>query len=282
MMDSYILRQGRRQFSDLFLCFCGYEECAPGHSFGPAVRPNYIVHYILKGRGVFQTGGASYALEAGQGFLIKPGVQTVYRADGKEPWTYLWVGFDGERAAEYLLCIGLGESRLTFRSGQGERLKEIVLEMLRHNTYTAANQFMLEGLLYAFFSALAQDLDTMAPAGEKDGSLYVRRAVEFIQNNYCRPIQITDVADYVCVNRSYLYTLFGEELGASPQEYLANYRLTRAAELLLITDFSVESVALSCGYRDPLVFSKAFKEQNGVPPSRYRRMRIEQKQAQKS
>ena len=165
---------------------------------------------------------------------------------------------------------------------QGERLKEIVLDMLKHNTYTAANQFMLEGLLYAFFSALSQDLDALAPAGERNGSLYVRRAVEFIQNNYCTPIQVTDVADYVCVNRSYLYTLFREELGASPQEYLANYRLTRAAELLLITDFSVESVALSCGYRDPLVFSKAFKVKNGVPPSRYRRVRLDQKQAQVS
>ena len=54
--------------------------------------------------------------------------------------------------------------------------------------------------------------------------------------------------DYVCVNRSYLYTLFRGELGVSPQEYMANYRLTRAAELLLITDLSVESVARSCGY----------------------------------
>ncbi|HJB27539.1 MAG TPA: helix-turn-helix transcriptional regulator, partial [Candidatus Blautia faecavium] len=91
----------------------------------------------------------------------------------------------------------------------------------------------------------------------------------------CNPIRITDIADYVCVNRSYLYTLFRNELKMSPKEYLANYRLTRAAELLVITDFSVESVAFSCGYQDPLVFSKAFKGKNGLTPSQYRKKELD-------
>lgn len=99
----------------------------------------------------------------------------------------------------------------------------------------------------------------------------MKKAVEFIQNNYCNPIHITDIADYVCINRSYLYTLFQKELGVSPQDYLSNYRLTQASELLVITDISIESVAFSCGYSDPLVFSKAFKAKYGTTPSRYRR-----------
>ena len=142
--------------------------------------------------------------------------------------------------------------------------------MLKHNTYTTANQFMLESLLYAFFSALSEDLDVVSVSGRSDGSLYVRKAVEFIQTNYANPIRVTDIADYVCINRSYLYTLFRKELHMSPQEYLSNYRLTRASELLIVTDLSVESVAFSCGYSDPLVFSKAFKAKTGQTPSRYR------------
>ena len=77
MENSYILQAKRRQFSDLYLCFCGYEECLPGHSFGPAVRPNYIIHCILKGKGIYRAEGATYELGTGQGFLIEPGVQTV-------------------------------------------------------------------------------------------------------------------------------------------------------------------------------------------------------------
>ena len=271
MEESYVLQIKERQFSDLYLCFCGYAKCSAGHSFGPAVRPNYIIHYIVDGRGSYTVDGVKYDLGAGQGFLIQPRVQTFYRADESEPWSYLWVGFDGKRAGEYLRGMGLGENSLVYRSSHGEELKQLVLTMLRHNTYTASDQFLLEGLLYSFFGTLSEDMDILASAEANAGSLYVRKAVEFIQNNYCNPIHVIDIAGYVCINRSYLYTLFQKELGMSPQEYLANYRLTQAAELLAITDISIESVAFSCGYSDPLVFSKAFKAKNGITPSGYRK-----------
>ena len=111
MEDSYVLKVKERQFSDLYLCFCGYADCSAGHSFGPAVRPNYIIHYIMKGRGSYTVDGIRYELEEGQGFLIQPGVQTFYQADESTPWSYLWVGFDGARAEEYMQGLGLGESR---------------------------------------------------------------------------------------------------------------------------------------------------------------------------
>ena len=67
-----------------------------------AVRPNYILHYIMEGKGKFFDGKESCSLHAGQGFLIEPEVQTYYEADPDEPWTYLWSGFAGEKAGEYL------------------------------------------------------------------------------------------------------------------------------------------------------------------------------------
>ena len=57
----------------------------------------------------------------------------------------------------------------------------------------------------------------------------------------------------------------------SPQDYLANYRISQATELLTMTDLSIESIALSCGYTDPLIFSKVFKIKKGQTPSRYRK-----------
>lgn len=271
MEDSYVLQMKNRKFSDFYLCFCGYAKCSPLHSFGPAVRPNYILHYIMEGKGKFLVNGEEYNLQKGQGFLIEPEVQTFYQADEEVPWTYLWIGFGGKKAEDYLRDLGLNKKQLIFQCGCGEELKQIVYSMLKHRKYTAANEYFLEGLLYTFFGTLKENMEIAGNAGEKDGNLYVRKAVEFIQNNYADPVRVKDIAHYVGVNRSYLYTLFQDNLQLSPKEYLTNFRLTRAAELLQLTDLSVETVAMSCGYQDALGFSKIFKAKMGITPSAYRK-----------
>lgn len=271
MEDSYVLQMKNRKFSDFYLCFCGYAKCSPLHSFGPAVRPNYILHYIMEGKGKFLVNGEEYNLRKGQGFLIEPEVQTFYQADEEVPWTYLWIGFGGKKAEDYLRDLGLNKKQLIFQCGCGEELKQIVYSMLKHRKYTAANEYFLEGLLYTFFGTLKENMEIAGNAGEKDGNLYVRKAVEFIQNNYADSVRVKDIADYVGVNRSYLYTLFQDNLQLSPKEYLTNFRLTRAAELLQLTDLSVETVAMSCGYQDALGFSKIFKAKMGITPSAYRK-----------
>ena len=52
---------------------------------------------------------------------------------------------------------------------------------------------------------------------------------------------------------------------------LTTFRITRAAELLQLTSLPVESIALSCGYSDPLVFTKSFKQMKKMSPSSYRK-----------
>lgn len=274
MEDAYVLQLSDRKFNEFYLCFCGYAKCNPLHSFGPAVRPNYILHYILEGKGIYQVDGQQYELQKGQGFVIEPDIQTFYQADIKNPWTYIWVGFYGTHAYEYLSDLGLNHNNLIFQSDKMKELKDIVFEMLNHNTSSVKNEYLLQGLLFQFFSCLMLDMTMIKGKNSKsdrsNGNRYVKKAIEFIQNNYANSIKVTDIANYISINRSYLYTLFQESLGISPQEYLTNFRITRASQLLILTDISIESVAISCGYKDPLVFSKIFKEKFLIPPSKYR------------
>ena len=73
------------------------------------------------------------------------------------------------------------------------------------------------------------------------------------------------------INRSYLFTLFQEHLHQSPQEYLTNFKIHRACELLRTTQYSLQNIAHSCGYKDAVVFSKAFKQVKGIAPGQYRK-----------
>lgn len=271
MEDGRVLHLTNQHFLDLYLCFCGHSKCESLHSYGPAVRPYYLIHYVLEGRGIYQVGEKRYEVKPGEGFLIEPQVLTFYQADKDDPWTYIWVGFDGKNASQYLRDIGLNSHQLIFRCNYGEELEQLVMKMLENNTHEITNRFLRESLLFSFFSVLTRDIQINDRISEDGENPYISQSIEFIKNNYSRPIRVTDIADYLCINRSYLYTLFKKYLSMSPQEYLTQYRITRAADLLVVTEYSIESIALSCGYSDPLTFSKAFKSLLKESPSKYRR-----------
>ena len=103
MKESW-LAQNPNGVGELSFLFCGRQNCAPGDSVGPAVREHYLLHFCLSGRGVYQAQGRSYAIGPGEGFLILPDEVTSYQADQSEPWTHIWVGFHGSRAAIFTLA----------------------------------------------------------------------------------------------------------------------------------------------------------------------------------
>ncbi|MBQ1490960.1 MAG: AraC family transcriptional regulator [Blautia sp.] len=275
-MDEYVfLRTTEHRFQDLYLCFCGYEECSPLHGWGPCIRPSYLIHYVLSGKGIYRVGNKTWKLKAGDGFLIEPEVLTFYQADAQDPWTYIWISFDGSGAKTLLGNLGLKGENLTFHCERRAQLKQVVLTMLGNSVFSLANDYLLQSQLYLFFAILLMDIEVEAQekaTGHRAGSDYVRIAQDYIRNNYSRPeVKVTDIAAYAGVNRSYLYTIFKKELGLSPQEYLTAFRLSRAEELLNNTDLPIETIAFSSGYADPVVFGKAFKRYKGLTPNQQRK-----------
>lgn len=271
MEKAYKLEFQNEMSEELTLNCCGCSKTEPLHSFGPAVKPHYLIHYVLRGKGKFVMNGKEYPLEEGSGFLIEPGELSFYQADEQEPWTYVWVGFSGAKAGDYVRSMGLSVAHPVFASEYSDELYRTVKDMMEHNTYGLTNDLRRNGLLGIFLSIIARTASVQGRSETDKANIYVSRAVDFIRSNYCNPIRVTDVADYVCINRSYLYTLFKGNLNMSPQQFLTTFRIAKAVELLQMTELPIESIAISCGYSDPLVFTKAFRQAKGVSPSGYRK-----------
>ena len=270
-MVDYLQQPHEQRFRDLRLIFCGREDCRPLHRWGPGVRPDYIIHYVTKGKGIYRVGQETWEVHENEGFLIRPEVQVFYQADKDAPWSYSWIGFGGDLAPAFVKELGLGDDRFTFFCSRKAELEQIVSNMLLYQRYSVANDLMLQSQLYLFFACLMKDMLVYSHTSLPRKNNYVQGAIAFIKNNYTNPIKVTDVAAYVGIDRTYLYTLFREETGMSPGDYLRNFRLTRAAELLSLSRYPVESIAYSCGYQDALVFSKAFKQKYGITPTQYRK-----------
>ena len=58
----------------------------------------YVLHYIVEGRGFFHKDGRDYTLSGGQVFLTRPGEMISFESDPEAPLRYIWIRFGGERA----------------------------------------------------------------------------------------------------------------------------------------------------------------------------------------
>lgn len=271
-MEEYSYGIAKGSF-DLSLYNCGMEECRPGHFFGPAVRDHYLIHYILSGKGYFKYGEKVYHLNKGQGFLICPEKVTYYQADSQEPWTYCWVGFTGHKAGHYLRQARLDQDKPIFAYDADNGVSNCILSMIDLYQSKPWNETGLLSLLYLFLSNLIGDMGAEGSGRqiENKQEYYIERAIEYVCMNYSRKIRISDIASHIGLDRSYLGNIFKQNTKKSLQQFLLEYRVNKACELMKDRRLSISNISRSVGYDDPLLFSKMFKKVKGLSPRNFSR-----------
>ncbi len=248
----------------------GFQKCPPGYGWGPGVRDHYLLHYIVSGKGRYQTEQDCFELEAGEAFLAYPDTKIYYCADPNDPWEYYWVGFSGAAAPLLLAQTPFSKNDAVLKPKSGERLRHGLLDIYKARGSDYPSAVRMAGYLQAALGTLME-----GEMGERQKTAYdhARRAAAFLQQNYSASIGVEDAARQVGVSRSHLYRAFQSEFGCSPSEYLTDYRIQRACQLLSHSDLAVGVVAASVGFEDPLYFSRVFHRQIGISPTQYRKYR---------
>jgi AraC-like DNA-binding protein len=251
---------------------CGREACISKDSYGPAIRSGYIIHFILKGNGTFRVNGKTYHLGKNEAFLIEPNILTYYEADVEDPWEYIWIGFSGVKAKEYLNRSSLSMDNPIFRFDQNNKLIQCMDNIIIAATQTSNKDLLLASKLYEFLYILCELYPNRKITSEVKQQKYIEDALLFIEQNYAGYITINDIAKYICIDRSYLHRLFKQYINKSPQEFLLSLRIEKACYLLTNSSLKVGDIARSVGYKDILLFSKTFKKVKHCSPSEYRKI----------
>lgn len=263
-------------YIDLDMYQHGCEQCSPGHSFGPMARNHYLFHYILSGTGTLMADNSkgetqSFSIKSGQGFLIFPGQINTYFADENLPWEYMWIEFDGLRVKEVLDLTELSPDSPVYHP-RSKELRELMMQEMDYIVHHPKEPSMhLIGHLYLFLDYLARSATRTTPVhSSKMSDYYIKEAINFIEQNFQNNISIEEIAGVCGINRSYFGKIFRNSVGRSPQEFLMNYRMVKARELLKLTSLSIADVGSAVGYENQLHFSRAFKGIYGVSPREWR------------
>ena len=233
------------------------------------MREIYILHYVLRGRGVFEENGRAYPVETGGTFLVRPQAIIRYAPDPADPWEYIWVDFCGSEAAALLRQTGFSSRGPVAPPLPREEMEPLYRRILAagdgHKEY---HQARATGYLHVLLSTYMEKFPPDRPMD--DGYGYVQSALQFITTRYHCPLSVEDIAAHLGISRTHLYRLFHRFLAVSPNEYLARFRVQSACAMLSSSNLSVKSIAHAVGYEDQLYFSKVFRRLTGETPTGYR------------
>ena len=245
----------------LTLLATGRQDCSDLHSWGPGVRPVYIIHYILRGQGFIEYHKKTFPVHTGESFLIYPYDTIRYYPDPGNPWEYTWVEFTGKEAASLLDQTAFSPAAPVCPAICPARLRQLFADLqpldLYHQNRNEANGILRTLLgLYADYAPASGLPDSPA-------SSLLANAVFLIRSNFHHEYFHTEqLCQMLGVSRSTLYRAFQSELNISPGEFLSNFRIHQACRLLELGN-SVKTAAVSCGFSDAFYFSRAFHRRMG-------------------
>jgi len=269
----YYFKNLFRPLASLSLHEIAYFSCPEAYIL-PLERPDaYALYLVVEGKGSYTIGNSEFQVKESDIFAIYPDVQIRCTADKTNPWELQALSFDGVDARMLLNAAGF-EPKHPIRTLDPHTFDQMIKVM--SGIYAWRGQEIYStvqstSMIYLMLSALAKtttcDQSAMPPGWT--GTVHFQKAINFIADNYSKPINVTNIAEHVNLSRSRLYRVFMQQIFISPQQYLTEYRMREAIHLLERRAGSIKEIAIAVGIEDPLYFSSLFKQVTGKSPKNY-------------
>ena len=101
---------------------------------------------------------------------------------------------------------------------------------------------------------------------------YVIQDIEkYIEENLDKKLSLTDIAESIHMNKSYISRMFKEKAGENLFDYINKIKIEKAKQLIKNNELRMYEVALNVGMEDTAYFSRVFKKYEGISPSEYQK-----------
>lgn len=111
---------------------------------------------------------------------------------------------------------------------------------------------------------------TTSPKAVREGER-IKAMLHYIHEHCGEEVKLPMIAQAASISVSECMRCFRNTIGTTPIQYIRQYRIQKAAHLLLNTDLPISDIAQSCGFQDLSYFTKTFREAKGSAPTIYRR-----------
>ncbi len=222
------------------------------------VRPRGLeahqIIWVTDGSAIFTFGSEKYSAKKGDGFFMRAGIPHEYEGN----FSTMWMTFTmSEDALDYL---GAGDY---FQFVAPSYLYD---EMSRLSEFAGGNSNPVTRSCAGY--TLVTELFSRVLSDSLSHSARVR---EILECRFSEPLSLYDIADEVGLDRYSLCRIYKKERGITVMEELFKIRISKAKSYLKLSNDSVASIALMCGFENSCYFIKRFREAVGCTPIQYRK-----------
>ena len=218
----------------------------------------YRAALVTSGRGRLFMYSNEYALDKNDVFFNFPSVP--FSLETTDDFEFMYISFIGVRANMIADKLKISPSNCVFH-GMGE------IETLWKKSIGLSDAFSdlrSESVLLYMFSVLGERI---AAEDKKNDSNTVLKIKKYIDENYSAPdLSLRKISRGLLYSEKYISGVFRKGFKCGVSEYITTIRLQHACEFMQQGLRSVSDIALMCGYRDPLYFSRVFKKHMGTAP----------------
>ena len=230
-----------------------------------------IFQFTLKGEGKILHHGKEYSLPAGTAFLTYS-TDTEVRywnpCEGSEGWHFVYLEVTGHMI-KTLIEEYTQEFGPVFQFNPNS---ELINQILSLKDYQSSQKLVSTAKQQAIMGLVKESLFYEASVSK---SSLVDQALNEVRKSYKAGITVSSLAERLGVSREFLTREFKKELGWSPYQYIQNYRLKEAHELLIYSSLSVKEIAFQLGFSSSTIFSRQFKQHYKISPSELRKLALE-------
>ncbi len=217
----------------------------------------HVMNIVIKGEGTLRVKDKEFFITEGTVFFLLR--NETFTVTSEADLEYSYISFSGRRADEYILRLGIDETSRLFEGY--DRLIPFWQDSI--NMCEDGNIDVLSE------AVLLYSIAVLAPE-RKEKDHFIAEFTAIIHDSFTDPdLSVGTIAATMGYSPKYFSTIFKKKMGVAFSEYLREMRMKHAIFLIENGVFSVKNVALLCGYKDALYFSKLFVKQAGTPPTEY-------------
>lgn len=255
-----------REKEALTLCYGGWDkDLKPGQTYGPVIRDTYIIECCTGGFGSVIINGREFPVKSGDCYFLLPGDTVIHTADILQPRTGVFCSVDGLAIKGYLSLAGITSAMPFAPKEVFEEITGLVQRLVEtKDAEDAGAKLRQSACLYGIFGALLR-----SHGAGKERSDPIEKALRIMDTCYPEPLSVSGIAEEVGLERCYFSTLFRQQTGFAPHQYLTRLRIRKACALMEHRGCSVSVAAASVGIPAEN-FARLFRKWTGETPSRFR------------